>query len=208
MNEAQGNHWLNSITRVCPCSAASVTLTWVVLQTVISLQNACRTTHGISSVSSPVCQLAGGHQEMALVARVPCTLAEMEITTCKMCKDQVRNKSSMVTFRNGSMPLDTPTPSPGSPNFLCRNWRTTIRRQNCHSFNSLHMLESFTHTESFFEPHVGKCEKLRVDKSPRSTTHKLVAFLLPLKLSTHLKKGFREISLRCVISQVYFQFYF
>lgn len=29
MNAAQGNHWLNSLTRVCLCATASVTPTWV-----------------------------------------------------------------------------------------------------------------------------------------------------------------------------------
>lgn len=132
MNAAQGNHWLNSLTRVCLCATASVTPTWVVLETVIFLQNVCGTTHGISTVGSPVCQLAGGHLEMTLVAWVPCTLAEMEITMCKMCKDQVRKKSSMLAFRNGSMPIDTPSQGPGvCPNFLCRNCCTANKRPIC-----------------------------------------------------------------------------
>lgn len=128
MNAEQGNCWLNSLIRVCLCTTASLTPVWVVLEIVIFLQNACRTTHGISSVGSPVSNLL----EMTLVAQVPCILAEMEMTMCKMCKEQVRKKSSMLTFRNASMPVDTLTPSPGlCPNFLHRNYCTANRRQNC-----------------------------------------------------------------------------
>lgn len=131
MNAAQGNHWVNGITTVCLCSIASVTPMWVVLETAIFLQNACRTTHGISSVGSPVCQLAGGHLEMTLhECHVPCLKWKSPCVRCVRAKPE----RSPPYLHSGMDPclLIPPLKVLGiCPNFLCRNCCTANRRQNC-----------------------------------------------------------------------------
>lgn len=84
---------LNSLTRVCLCCTASVTPSCVVLETLIFLQNACRTMNAIFSLDSPICQFASGRLEITLVAHgfyVPWLQWKSQ-----MWKDWVRKKSSI-----------------------------------------------------------------------------------------------------------------